>query len=85
MEQFVRCIINLIVGLCGFERKKLRALQQAFHELDHDHSGNLTKDHFKIYDKYLKKDKLKIMFDKIDLDKNGTISYHEFITAACDH
>ena len=26
-----------------------------------------------------------LIIDKIDLDKNGSISYMEFITAACDH
>jgi len=41
MDKFLRCILNLIIGLV-VDKKELQLLKMAFEELDTDRSGAIT-------------------------------------------
>ena len=41
MDKFLRCILNLIIGLV-VDKNELQLLKMAFEELDTDRSGSIT-------------------------------------------
>ena len=45
MNQFLRCILSLIIGLV-VDKKEFNIIQKAFHELDSNHNGELNEASF---------------------------------------
>lgn len=65
---------------------KIEKLKQLFSQMDQDGSCMLTKDElFKYYkqvDPTILESTISLMFDRIDIDKDGFCSYTEFLAAA---
>jgi len=89
--------LSIFTGLIA-EQEEFDTLRQIFYELDEDKDGDIEgkelKDRrcstIKAKEEIDKRggknrEKWNEVLDKLDLDGNGMVDYHEFLTAAIDH
>ena len=87
-SKFQEAVITFIMNQLMSD-EEIKQLKQMFLEIDENGDGVLTKDELhrglvKVYGETLTKEASDEIFEKIDTDGNGTISYDEFIKASAD-
>lgn len=88
MDKFMKSIMSLIINLTA-DKNDLQLLKLAFKEIDKDNNGTITYKEFKQYEGELSEFGLttswRFVLEKITNNKQGVLSYNDFISAACDH
>ena len=92
-DKFQKTVVSLLTGLRA-EKSDLKMLQMAFEAMDTNKDGTLTRDEFIKAASQLQEWRFKDkgeevkwneVFQKIDLDGDGRLDFHEFIAGAVEH
>ena len=84
--KFQKSILSILVGVKA-DKDDLKEMKTLFQQMDKNNDGTLTLDEIKAANKkrFNFGDKWEAVMQKIDLDGNGKIDFHEFFVAVANH